>query len=200
MQALFDLLGRFPQPLLVIGGHALAAHGVARQTVDVDCLVAVENRRMLDAHLRGGGFVRRSETDHFARYSHPSDFVPDVDLLFVDASTFDSLNADGIPLRRGVVTLRTPALPHLIALKLHAIRNNPGREAADLGDIARLFQANPGVLAPDQLAALCARFGPPEIAAKLRALQAAPRPEGPKTQSPQRPKVPKGSHHPHRES
>jgi predicted nucleotidyltransferase len=174
MQALFDLLGRFSQPLLIVGGHALAAHGVARQTVDVDCLVAVENRKTFDAHLCGGGFVRLSETDNFARYSHPSDLVPDVDVLFVDASTFDKLNANGVPLQRGSVKLQAPALPHLIALKLHAIRNNPAREAGDLGDIARLLRANPDVVSQSELAMLCAQFGSLEVAAKLQSLQTAP--------------------------
>jgi len=174
MQALFDLLDRFSRPLLVIGGHALAAHGVARQTVDVDCLIAVENRQALDAHLRGGGFERQGETENFARYSHPSGFVPDVDVLFVDASTFDKLHVGGIPLQRGPTKLQAPALPHLIALKLHAIRNNPAREAGDLGDIARLLHANPGALSESELTALCTRFGPPGMETKLQALHSVP--------------------------
>ena len=72
MQALFDLIDRFAHPELVIGGHALAAHGVTRQTVDVDCLVAMENRQALDDHLRAGGFERGGETENFARYVHRS--------------------------------------------------------------------------------------------------------------------------------
>ena len=174
MQVLFDLLGRFSHPLLVIGGHALAAHGVARQTVDVDCLIAVENRQLLDAHLCGGGFKQTGETENFARYSHPSDLVPDVDVLFVDASTFDKLHVGVIPLQRGQAILQAPALPHLIALKLHAIRNNPAREAGDLGDIARLLNANPGAISANELAALCTQFGPPGIDAKLQALRISP--------------------------
>jgi len=174
MQALFDLLGRFSHPLLVIGGHALAAHGVARQTVDVDCLIAVENRQALDTHLRSGGFERTGETDNFARYSHSSDLVPDVDVLFVDASTFDKLHMGSIPLQRGPTKLQAPALPHLIALKLHAIRNNPAREAGDLGDIARLLHANPGDISSSELSALCMQFGPPGIEIKLQALNIAP--------------------------
>ena len=160
--------------MLVIGGHALAAHGVARQTVDVDCLIAVENRQAFDAHLRDGGFERQGETENFARYSHPSDIVPDVDVLFVDASTFDKLHAGGIALQRGSIKLQAPTLPHLIALKLHAIRNNPAREAGDLGDIARLLRANPGVVSTSEIAALCTQFGPLGIEAKLQALQIAP--------------------------
>ena len=159
--------------MLVIGGHALAAHGVARQTVDVDCLVAVENRQTLDAHLRGGGFERMGETENFARYSHPSDLVPDVDVLFVDTPTFDKLHVDYIPLQRGSAKLQAPSLPHLIALKLHAIRNNPAREAGDLGDIARLLRANPGAISASELTALCKQFGPPGMDAKLQALHIA---------------------------
>ncbi len=174
MQALFDLLSRFSHPLLVIGGHALAAHGVARQTVDVDCLIAVENREVLDAHLRGGGFERAGETENFARYRHPSAFVPDVDVLFVDASTFNKLHSGGIPLQKGQTALQAPALPHLIALKLHGIRNNPAREAGDLGDVARLLQANPGIISANDLTALCLQFGPPGIESKLQSLHIEP--------------------------
>lgn len=154
--------------MLVVGGHALAAHGVERQTVDVDCLIAVENRQALDGHLRVGGFELAGETENFARYIHPSALVPDVDVLFVDGSTFDKLHEGGIPLQRGMAKLQAPALPHLIALKLHAIRNNPARETGDLGDIDRLLRANPNAISSGELAALCTQFGPPGIAAKLQ--------------------------------
>jgi hypothetical protein len=138
-----------------------------RQTVDVDCLIAVENRQVLDAHLRGGGFERLGGTENFARYSHSSDLVPDVDVLFVDASTFDKLHFGSIPLQRGPTTLQAPSLPHLITLKLHAIRNNPARESGDLGGVVKLLRANPGFVPASELVALCARFGPPGIEAKL---------------------------------
>ena len=170
MQPLFDLISRFERPLLIIGGHALTAHGVVRQTVDLDCLIAVENRQTLDQHLRDGGFVQASITENFARYTHPSDMVPDVDVLFVDASTFEKLLANATHLHRGQVELQVPALPHLIALKLHAIRNNPAREAGDLGDIVRLLAANPSVVSSEELSVICKRFGPEGIEAKLKAI------------------------------
>lgn len=163
MQALFDLLSRFGQPLLLIGGHALAAHGVPRQTVDVDCIVALENREAISRHVRGGGFELIHETENFNRYAHPSPMVPDLDLLFVEGPTFDKLQAQSIQTGR----IRVPALPHLIALKLHAIRNNPTRELRDLGDIQRLLAANPGIISNEELNDLCRRFGPPGIEAKL---------------------------------
>ena len=173
MQALFDLISRFERPLLIIGGHALSAHGVVRQTVDLDCMIAVENRDAFDKHLRDGGFTQVSATENFARYTHQSDMAPDVDILFVDAPTLEKLLASATPLHRGEVELQVPALPHLIALKLHAIRNNPARQAGDLGDIVRLLAANPGAVPAEELATICQRFGPEGIVDKLGAIQNA---------------------------
>jgi len=171
MQVLFDLLGRFSEPLLVIGGHALSAHGLSRQTIDVDCLIAVENRGTIDKYLRGAGFELLGETENFARFSHPTHLMPDVDLLFVDRPTFEKLQANSIILQRGPVALLTPSLPHLIALKLHAIRNNPAREARDLGDIIELLRANPGAVSIDELNSISLQFGPLGISEKLKSLQ-----------------------------
>jgi len=167
MQALFDLLARFPHPLFIIGGQALEPHGVSRQTVDVDCLIAVENREAFDEHLCSRGFRKFHETENFARYHHTSGVVPDTDVLFVDASTFEKLQAGSVSFRHGNAQLQVPALPHLIALKLHAIRNNPAREFSDLVDITKLLQVNPGVVSTSELATLCVEFGPPGIQEKL---------------------------------
>jgi predicted nucleotidyltransferase len=170
MQAIFDLLAKCAQPLLIIGGHSLEAHGVSRQTADVDCLIASEDRDALDAIFLGGGFSQTGMTENFARYSHPSPLVPDVDALFVDRETFEKLSADTAGLQRGIHEFRVPALANLIALKLHAIRNNPAREARDLSDIAELLRANPGVVASDEIKTLCSRFGPPDFVTKLEPL------------------------------
>lgn len=167
MQAVFNHLTRFKQPLLIIGGQALGAHGVMRQTLDVDCLIAAENRNALDELLRGGGFSPVSESGNFARYRHESALIPEVDVLFVDAPTFEKLFGESLPLPSDG-KLRVPCLPHLIALKLHAIRSDPPRESRDLNDIAELMRANPGAVAAHELAALCAQFSTPGIAAKLQ--------------------------------
>lgn len=157
MRALFDLLSRCP--VLVIGGHALAVHGVARQTMDVDCIAAAEDRDAIDERLRGGCFTQVHQTENFTRYTHSSPMVPDVDLLLVDGPTFSKLQAGSI--QSG--GFRVPSLAHLIALKLHAIRNSPERELRDLADIQRLLEANPDKVSKEELAELCRRFGPPGV-------------------------------------
>jgi predicted nucleotidyltransferase len=167
MQAVFNHLSRFGQSLLIIGGQALAAHGVMRQTLDVDCLIAAENRNALDELLRSGGFSPVATSANFARYRHESELIAEVDVLFADAATFEKLFAASILLPSDE-KIRGPSLPHLIALKLHAIRSNPQRESRDLNDIADLMRANPGAVTASELAALCAQFSTPDIAAKLQ--------------------------------
>ena len=96
-----DTVGLLDGRLLLIGGYALQAYGVVRQTMDVDVLV--------------------SKTD---------------------LSVFEKA---------------------LVALKLHAMHNNPRREVRDLPDIIALLQANPDAVGETELRDLCYRYGPEGI-------------------------------------
>ena len=169
MQALFDRLARFLPPPIVVGGHALDVHGVTRQTLDIDCLIAAEHGDAFDAYMNEAGFLRVAKTSLFARYRHVSSRLPEVDVLFTDGATFSKLAREAVPFP-GSNALKVPSLPHLIALKLHAIRNAPEREARDLGDIVALLRANAGVLSTTELRELCTRFGPNGIETRLGAL------------------------------
>jgi hypothetical protein len=143
MQALFDLLAAFSRPLLLVGGHALTAYGVVRQTIDVDCLIAVDDKNALAQTLKGDGYREIGSTENAVRYASSATALPDVDVLLVDAATFEKLFTEGNNLRRAEQDFRVPSLRHLIALKLHAIRNDPRREARDFADIAELLRLNP---------------------------------------------------------
>jgi hypothetical protein len=167
MQAVFDMLSRAPHPLLIVGGHALAAHGVIRQTIDIDCLIIADDRERFAAHIATGGYRQIARTDNFARYAHTSPDVPAIDALFVGADTFAKLKEETVPLRRGSHEFRVPGLSQLIALKFHAIRNDPRREYRDLPDIAELLRLNPGKISRSELEDLCRRFGPAGMCDKL---------------------------------
>jgi nucleotidyltransferase AbiEii toxin of type IV toxin-antitoxin system len=168
MQAAFDLLASCPRPFLVVGGHALAAHSVIRQTIDIDCLIAVEDQSLFEATLTAGGYQMEARTENFARYASKSPILPEIDVLFVDASTFKKLEEASIPLRRGKHQFRVPGLSQLIALKLHAIRNEPRREMRDLPDIIELLRLNPGKINAGELRELCDKFGPSGIGTRLQ--------------------------------
>ena len=113
------------------------------------------------------GYALTAISANFARYAAGSPDLPEIDLLLVDRATFEKLQTGSIPLQRGAHQFRVPGLPQLIALKLHAIRNEPRREARDLSDIAELLRLNSGLISKADLGGLCQQFGPPGIESKL---------------------------------
>ncbi len=139
----------------------MQTYGVVRQTLDVDCVATDPGRRILARALKESGYEVCQQTPVFTRYRHDSPWLMDVDVLLVDASTYERLLLDSRPWRAGTSTWRVPSLPHLVAMKLHAIRQNPARLGRDLADIISLLQQNPDVVSRDELLALCERFGPP---------------------------------------
>jgi hypothetical protein len=145
----------------------MQTYGVVRQTLDVDCVATEQGGLILAQALLSLGYRVCDRSAAFIRHRHDSPWLMDVDLLLVDTSTYDKLLLDSRPWRAGVSTWRVPSFPHLVAMKLHAIRQNPLRLGRDLSDIISLLQQNPGVLAKGDLLALCDRFGPPAIGERI---------------------------------
>jgi hypothetical protein len=146
--------------ILVIGGQALPAFGVVRQTLDLDCLIAADDLGRLDGLLRAAGYAATDRTPIFARYRHPDATVEDVVLLLVDRETLMEISSRARSATIGGEGLRVPRLDDLISLKLHAMRNSPARFLRDTADIADLLRANPGAVSPDELRSLCETYGP----------------------------------------
>jgi hypothetical protein len=163
-KALEDLAGRG----LLVGGLALQQHAVARQTLDVDCLICDADRDKVVAAFEREGFAVTAETESFVRLHHGSVHMMDLDLLLVDAETLSEMLRESLPVSIGSRELRVPWLAHLIALKLHAVRNDPKRELRDLSDIVDLLRANPDVVTSEELERLSARYGPDGALDKIR--------------------------------
>lgn len=173
MREVFDLLARIQKrkklDLILIGGWALQAHHYARNTVDVDCMTALENDVPLGEELTRAGFECFEEKTAFRRFRHRLDPLMVLDVMRVNAETFAKMWGASQPHELDGVPLRVPSLPHLIALKLHASRNEHRMEK-DLGDIRALLAANPGKVSREQFDELCDKFGTPELAERLRGL------------------------------
>jgi hypothetical protein len=167
MQLISDGLHAGEVSALLVGGHALPAFGYQRQTVDVDCLMATTEAHVLHEVLTGAGYRETERTDMFVRYSHPSAYLLDVDVMLVDRRTFDKLQAKSFVYRVGEAEMRVPCLLHLIALKLHAMKNNPKRELKDLSDIVELLQGNPQSVSREDLAAVCEHYGPAGVLGQI---------------------------------
>lgn len=164
MQSVLPLLAEISEkthlPILLIGGYALQAYGVSRQTMDVDVLVADADAGAMGAALQRAGYAQVVRSEIFARYRHPSIALADVDVLFVDGDTATRMSGQATRWVVGETTCLVPALRHLVAMKLHAVRSNPQREPRDFADIVELVRANPGSFSQDELRGLCVKYGP----------------------------------------
>ena len=152
--------------LLLIGGWAVQAHGYSRNTVDVDCLTAVENDAILTTELNRTGFECFEEKNSFRRFRHRLDPLMVLDVMRVNATTFTKMWEASESYDIGGISLKVPALHHLVALKLHAARNEH-RTDKDMSDIRALLEANPEKVSPTDLSKLCEQFGTPALTHKL---------------------------------
>jgi hypothetical protein len=153
--------------MLFIGGRALQAYGVIRQTLDVDVLISERQAKPLGEALRRIGYAEVVRSEIFARYRHASPDLADVDVLYLDADTADKMSRQAQACVLDGTPCRVPDLSHLVALKLHAIRQNPAREPRDFADIVELLRANPERIGRDDLRRLCAKYGPEGLGQKL---------------------------------
>ncbi|MFA7172766.1 MAG: hypothetical protein WC340_05035 [Kiritimatiellia bacterium] len=154
--------------ILLIGGMALPAFDVVRQTIDLDCLVAASQEGALRDVLVSAGYQEVARTAMFVRYSSPSVYHYDVDVLLVDDITFEKILADSRMFDAGSGSFYVPSLAHMIMLKLHAMKNNRSRELKDLNDVVELLRAHPGEVAENELQAICDKYGPAGVYTKLK--------------------------------
>jgi len=150
-------------PYLLIGGRGLEAHGYVRNTKDVDLLISLHSREAITTLLRELKYACIAETAIFSRWRSASPMLDDVDLLYVDSGTYAKLAADAITMEIGSEAVSVPSVHGMIALKLHAIRNNPERRHRDVSDIRAMIGLHRNAVHPDEIESLCERYGPPGI-------------------------------------
>jgi predicted nucleotidyltransferase len=155
----------------LIGGYGLDAHNYHRDTRDLDILIASENAEVVNASVSALGYVQHDVTPAFLRYWHPTDpkFLP-IDVMLVDTGTFAKLSSSAVNYTIQGIDVTCPSVASFIALKLHAMKNNPGRSRKDLNDIAALVEKNPAAVTLVEVKALCDRYAPPHIFEKLKVL------------------------------
>jgi len=124
----------------LIGGLAMAAHGAARATVDLDFLVDGARADDADALLRTHGYAVLHRSEHAANYVSEDPARGRVDFLFARrAHAHAMLARAGLHVALGQ-SLRVVDAADLIGLKVQASSNDPSRRRRDLADIERLLQ------------------------------------------------------------
>jgi hypothetical protein len=172
ISAALAALAQADVPLLIIGGNALQAYGLARPTFDIDCMISAPNRERIRETLLRSGFQWMAEFSSFQefRYEGRMDTVP-IHVMFVDSATFEKMWARSSQHAYGNLSLRVPAAAHLIALKLHAVKNNPSRQGKDMRDIIHLLEQSPALVSKQELREICARYASAESIRQLELLQ-----------------------------
>ena len=169
----FDLIAGIAQEmgvrLILIGGFAVNALGYARNTLDVDFLISEEDYRKLKGPLSAQGYAEIVRTDVFAKQVHKDRESMPIDLLFVDPNTFEMIWLGGGEATVSGHRFKMPSLLHLIALKLHAIKQgSKDRVWKDLPDIINLVIANRVDVSSSDFIEICSKFGPEGIHQKIK--------------------------------
>ncbi len=164
----FDLISReFPKnkiPCVLIGGFAVNNHKVSRQTVDVDFMINDANSEKAITTLKNAGYQLVNLQDAFAQFKSKDPAYMDLDLMFVDSPTFNEISKAGIKITLFGHDFFVPRVEHLIALKLHALKNNFSyRQDTDLPDIRKLVEANGIDPKSDPFKDLCLKYGNADI-------------------------------------
>jgi len=156
---------------LVIGGHAVMAHGFARSTYDLDLLVRANEREQWLQLLKEAGATVHSSGKSFIQFQPTTVFPETADLMLVNDQTFEQFWIDSIvpvpPDSYGET--RFVSLNHLIALKCHAIKHgHAGRVEKDVDDILELVKINKVDIADEKFRQLILKHGLPELYDKIK--------------------------------
>lgn len=125
----------------LIGGLALAAHGAARATVDLDFLA--DGARADDVHrlLHARGYVAIHRSEHVANYVSEDATRGRVDFLFTRGEYGRAMLARATPHLVLGRTLRVADAADLIGLKIQASSNDPARRRQDMADVEKLLRS-----------------------------------------------------------
>jgi hypothetical protein len=134
-------------PCLLIGGHAVIVLGYTRNTNDLDLLIPEERRSEWLDLMRQLDFRFFHGTDAFVQLDATHRGGAPVDLMFVDAATWQKLRQDARPGDLAGEKVFVPKPEFLVALKLHAAssptRSTPATDWEDIRQIVRICALDP---------------------------------------------------------
>lgn len=172
-QHVFQLLSNISKKknivFVLIGGFAVNYYKYARQTLDVDFVIKKDDFDKILVLLEDAGYKIDYSQKVFSRLtSLDKPLMMDIDFMFVDEETISKIIKDGKKTNIAGCDFLVPSLEHLIALKLHAIKYNPGiRLAKDIADIVNLSRINNFDLKSDKFHTLCLKYASEEIYQKI---------------------------------
>ena len=139
--AIAGFLERERAQFAVIGAFGLHAYGISRATSDLDFVTASSIQDRLVSFLESLGYETLHRSSGYSNHLHANPEMGRVDFVYVDEETARRLFArPGMTLRFGGHDLPVPRAEHLAAMKVHAMKNDPGRALQEMADIRFLLQ------------------------------------------------------------
>jgi hypothetical protein len=164
-----NVFGKANIRYVLIGGFAVNYYKVSRQTADVDFLLALNDLDLALEVLKKSGYREIARGEAFARLESEDLRLMNLDLLVTETETLDRIIAEGKETWIAGLKFIVPSLEHLIAMKLHSIKNNPRlREYRDLPDIINLIEANQVDVKNSHFSELCLKYGTQELYQKIK--------------------------------
>lgn len=128
---------------LVIGGLAVNFYGFSRDTSDLDFFISQNDRSEWMNLLEKFEYKNFHDGGSFIQYQAPDKNAWPVDLMLVQEKTFAPILEACVDADFFGVKSRVPSLEHLIALKLHALKNTRmQRFLKDFLDVENLIRIN----------------------------------------------------------
>ena len=127
----------------LIGGLALAVHGAGRLTHDVDIATETRVQGTLVDFLEAAGYETLHRSKGFSNHVHADPELGRIDVAYVDSSTAQQLFGDAHEAEiLGGVVAKVARPEHLVAMKVLAAKNDPGRRLQEMADVVALLRAS----------------------------------------------------------
>ncbi len=153
---------------LVIGGLAVNHFGFSRETADLDFFISQENRDGWMKLLSDFGYASYHDGGSFIQYDAPDNNAWPVDLMLVQEKTFAPIFQASLDAEFFGVKSKVPLLEHLIALKLHALKNTRMRRfLKDFLDVENLIQINRLDIKSQKMRSLFDKYGTQDLYEKV---------------------------------
>lgn len=145
---------------LVIGGLAVNFYGYSRDTADLDLLIQRDQQAAWRELFSRLGYTLDHDAETFVQLAPPRSGEWPVDLMLVREPTFSPMLADSRQVEMYGTPVRIPSLPHLLALKLHALKHTrPHRFLKDFQDVEGLVRINQLDLKSEKVRELFLKYG-----------------------------------------
>jgi hypothetical protein len=152
---------------VLVGGYAAASYGIQRMTFDIDFMITLPDYETVESDLLDMGYSVFNRSDAFVQLKAKPVELRDIDFLISDIKTITAIKQYGRQSEIAGVKFIVPSAMHLIAMKIHAIVCDNGRELKDSLDIVQMIKLEGIDPKKQEIKALFDRYNALELYEKI---------------------------------